>query len=75
MCGVQEATEAIKPVLGEYYLYDDRFLPKVRWCDIRFCLELRGRREEFTHMRLAWVCFYTDFDVMLRHVKDYLSPF
>lgn len=26
---VQEATEAIKPILGDYYLYDDRFLLKV----------------------------------------------
>lgn len=26
---MQEATEAIKPILGDYYLYDDRFLLKV----------------------------------------------
>ncbi|GAB4823433.1 hypothetical protein N2152v2_010479 [Parachlorella kessleri] len=33
-----EATEAIKPVLGEYYLYDDRFLPKALWQDWRSSL-------------------------------------
>lgn len=33
----QEATEALKPILKEYYQYDDRFIGKALWEDWAWC--------------------------------------
>jgi omega-6 fatty acid desaturase (delta-12 desaturase) len=33
----QEATEAIKPILGEYYAYDGRNIMRAAWQDLRQC--------------------------------------
>lgn len=47
----QEATEAIKPILGSYYMADDRFIFRALWADYSQC---RYVTEEVKGSGILW---------------------
>lgn len=57
----QEATEALKPILGEYYSKDDRHVIKALWQDLGLCHYVAPERDG---SGVLWFATHTNTDVV-----------
>lgn len=57
----QEATEALRPILGEYYSKDDRNVLKALWQDLGLCHYVAPERDG---SGVLWFATHTKTDVV-----------